>query len=127
MRGVGAVSMLLIAVVAFGALYLFVSYARSPTAFSRPDSLVLAAVGAPLLITFASTQLAYSSGHYPGVSPIAEVGLGVGVLAGLVLFSAMGFHSWLVRLGATAVYLVLSVGASFVMGYLTACGNGDCL
>jgi hypothetical protein len=119
--------LLIFAVVAFGGLYLFVSYARSPDAFSRPDGLVLAAVGVPLLITFASTQFAYSSRRYPGVSPIAEVGLGVGVVVGLVIFSAMGFHSWLARLGATAAYLALSIAACFVMAFLTACGNGDCL
>ena len=118
---------LLIPIVVFGGLYLFVARAGAPISASRPVRLVLAAVAAPLFVTFASYQYAYSSGHYPWVSPIADVGLGVGVLVGLALFSSAGFRSWLAFLGAMAGYVVLASLACLVTGFATACGNGDCL
>lgn len=108
-------------------LFLFVANAGAANALSRPRDFVRAAVVAPLLVTFASTQFAYSTGNFPWVSPIAHAGLVVGVLGGLVLFSVVGFRSWAARLGATCAYFVIFSAACVAVGVLTACGNGDCL
>jgi hypothetical protein len=108
-------------------LFLFVAHAGAPNAVSRPRHFVWAAVVAPLFVTFVSTQLAYSTGNFPWVSPIAHAGLVIGVLGGLALFSAVGFRSWAARLGATCGYLVVMSAACVGVGVFTACGNGDCL
>ena len=122
-----AIGSLLAAVAAVGGLLLFVARAGAPNFPSRPKVLVWGSVIAPLLITFASTQFAYSTDNFPWVSPIAHVGLGIGLLVGLALFSAVGFRSWAVRIAATCGYAVASSVACVVVGIFTACGNGDCL
>ena len=122
-----ALGLIVTAVAVVCGLFLFVARAGAPHALSRPRHFVWAAVVAPLLVTFASTQFAYSTGNFPWVSPIAHAGLVIGVLGGLVLFSAVGFRSWAARLGATCGYLVVVSVVCVGVGVFTACGNGDCL
>ena len=121
------IELLLTSVAVIGGLFLFVARAGAPSSPSRPNQLVWGAVMAPLLITFASTQFAYSTGHVPWVSPIAHVGMAIGVLLGLSLFSAVSFRSWTARFFATCGYVVLSSVMSVVVGVFTAGANGDSL
>jgi hypothetical protein len=94
---------------------------------SRSDIFLVAAVLAPLITAFGSTQLACLTGYYPHVSPLAHVGIGVGVLLGFALFWGIKFRSLPWRLGAMCVYLIIAVVASYAVGFVTACGNGDCI
>jgi hypothetical protein len=67
-----AFELLLIAVAVVGGMFLYVARVGAPTSSSRPNQLVWAAALAPLLVTFASSQFAYSSGLVPWVSPVAH-------------------------------------------------------
>jgi hypothetical protein len=100
--------------------HLMASHSRSKTFFW------IAAV-LPLLVTFGSSQVAYSTGNYPWISPIAHVGAGVGVVLGFVFFCGVQFRSWPTRIGAMFAYLIVAAFASLLVGFSTACGNGDCL
>jgi ABC-type transport system involved in cytochrome c biogenesis permease subunit len=124
---IAAIELLLTAVAVVGGLFLFAARAGASPSSPRPKRLTWSTVMAPLLITFASTQFAYSSGYYPWISPIAHVGLGVGVLVGIVLFSVARFRSWLARLAATCGYAVLLSVACLLVAVFTASGNGDSL
>ena len=121
------IELLLIAAAVVGGLFFFAARAGATASSARPKHLIWAMVMAPLLTTFASTQFAYSSGHYPWISPIAHVGLVVGVVLGIALFSMLGFRSWLARLAATGGYAVLLSMACLVVAVFTASGNGDSL
>ena len=122
---VAIIELLLTAVAIVGGLFLFATRAGAPISSPRPKPLAWSMVMAPLLITFASTQFAYSSGHYPWISPIANLGLGVAVLVGVALFSAVSFRSWVARVAATSGYAVLLSIVCLVVAVFTAFGNGD--
>jgi hypothetical protein len=119
--------LILIALAAIGGLFLYVAGAGATSFSARERPMVWLAITAPLLITFVATQFAYSTGQYPWISPIAHIGLAIGVLVGLALFCALGFRSWLAGVVATCGYLVFLSAASLAVGVFTACGNGDCL
>ena len=120
-----AIEFVLTAVAVVGMLFVFVTRAGAPISSPRPKPLTWSTVTVPLLITFASTQFAYSSGYYPWISPIAHVGLGVGIVVGIALFSVASFRSWLARVAETCGYAVLLSVACFAVAVFTAFGNGD--
>ena len=120
-----AIEFVLTAVAVVGMLFVFVTRPGAPISSPRPKPLTWSTVTVPLLITFASTQFAYSSGYYPWISPIAHVGLGVGIVVGIALFSVASFRSWLARVAETCGYAVLLSVACFAVAVFTAFGNGD--
>jgi ABC-type transport system involved in cytochrome c biogenesis permease subunit len=122
-----AFELLLVAVAIVGGLFLYVARAGAPSSAPRPNQLVWGAALAPLLITFASTQFAYSTDRVPWISPVAYVGMAVGVLLGVGVFSLVSFRSWPARFFATCGYVALSTAMCVVVGVFTASANGDSL
>jgi ABC-type transport system involved in cytochrome c biogenesis permease subunit len=122
-----AFELLLMSVAIVGGLFLYVARAGAPSSPPRSNQLVWGAVLAPLLITFASTQFAYSTGRVPWISPVAHVGMAIGVLLGIGVFSVVGFRSRSARFFATCGYVALSTAMCVVVGVFTASANGDSL
>jgi hypothetical protein len=95
---------------------------------SKPNAFLWASVLLPVLFAIGSTQLAYLTGEYPHVSPLAHIGIGLGILIGLCLFLwGVELGSLLQRHLAICVYVVFAVVVSYVVAFMTACGNGDCI
>lgn len=122
-----AFELLLIAVAVVGGMFLYAARVGAPTSTSRPNQLVWGVALAPLLVTFASSQFAYSSGRVPWISPVAHVGMVVGILLGVGAFSLVSFRSWPARFFATCGYVALSTAMCVVVGVFTASANGDSL
>jgi len=122
-----AFELLLMAVAIVGGLLLYVARVGAPSSTPRPNQLVWGAVLAPLFITFASSQFAYASGRVPWISPVAHVGMAVGILLGVGVFSLVGFRSWPARFFATCGYVALSTATCVLVGLFTASANGDSL
>ena len=118
---------LMMAVAIVGGLFVYVARAGASSSAPRPHQLVWGAVLAPLFITFASTQFAYTSGRVPWISPVAYVGMAVGILLGVGVFSLVSFRSWPARFFATCGYFALSTAMCVVVGVFTASSNGDSL
>ena len=124
---VAAFALLLLAVAIVGGLLFYVARVGARSSVPRPFRLVWGAVLAPLVITFASTQFAYTSGRVPWVSPVAHIGMAIGILLGVGVFSLVDFRSWPARFFATCGYVALSSSACVVVGLFTASANGDSL
>lgn len=89
--------------------------------------LAAGAIILPLLMTWLSTQIAYSNGNYPHVRPLAHVGMIAGVVAGVLLLVQVRFESRKTRGIVFAMYIPLIVIMSLLTGIFTACVNGDCV
>ena len=87
----------------------------------------ISAIVLPLLVSWLSTQLAYSTGKYPHISPLAHTGTILGVIAGVLLLTKAGFRTRRRRGIAFAIYIPLIVILSLLVGVVTACANGDCI
>jgi hypothetical protein len=87
----------------------------------------ISAIILPLLVSWLSTQMAYSTGKYPHISPLAHIGTILGVIAGVFLLTKAGFSTRKRRGIAFAVYIPVIVILSLLAGFLAACANGDCI
>lgn len=87
----------------------------------------ISAIILPLFASWLSTQIAYSSGKYPHISPLAHIGTILGIIAGVLLLTKVSFRNRKRRGIAFAIYIPLIVIISLLVGVFTACANGDCI
>lgn len=85
------------------------------------------AIFLPLLVSWLSTQIAFSTGKYPHISPLAHIGTILGVIAGVFLLTKASFKTRKRRGIVFAVYIPVIVILSLLAGILAACANGDCI
>jgi hypothetical protein len=91
----------------------------------RSNAFFFAALVAPPLITFGSTQLEYVGNSASG-SGLGLIGFVGGIVLGFAFFSGATFRSPAVRVGASVAYLAAAIFGSLVVAFATSCSNGHC-
>jgi len=89
--------------------------------------LVVGALALPLLVTWAVTQGIYSSGKIASFQGWFFPGIGVGVALGAWCVGSLKIKSKAIKWLTVLVYCPLILSAAWVVGFFTACANGDCI